>query len=134
MKRQRGSFRPLAHLYAVQESALCRSGRDIPSSVAKWFPDSDDATTLKRDLVDGGTLAGAQVDAILYLCMVDKGRSLPAPSEAGLRNLADKWPTRSADMMRLAEWATTEQSELADVLLATVANVIPPSYTSGPSI
>ena len=127
VKRQRGSFRPLAQLYTVKESALGRSGREIPSSVARWFPDSDDATTLKRDLMDGDILADAQVDAVLYLCTVDKGRSLPAPSEAGLRNLADKWPTRSSDMMRLAEWATTEQGELADALLSTVAKVIPPA-------
>ena len=127
MKRQRGSFRPLTQLYTGKASALGHSGMDIPSSVAKWFPDSDDAATLKRDLMDGGILADAQVDAVFYLCTVDKGRSLPAPSEAGLRNLADKWPTRSSDMMKLAEWATSQAGELADALLSTVAKVIPPS-------
>ena len=93
MKRQRGSFRPLAQLFIIAELATDRSVTNIPSSVAGWFPDPDDASTLKHDLMDGVILKDLQVDAVLYLCEIDKGRSLPAPSEAGLRNLASRWPT-----------------------------------------
>jgi hypothetical protein len=125
VNRQRGSFQPLAQLFAITESALGTSSRDVLWSVTRWFPDLDDASTLKRDLMDGVILADAQVDAVIYLCEVDKGRSLPMPSEAGLRNLAGNWPTRSFDMMRLAEWAATEQGELAGALLLAVAKVVP---------
>jgi GTPase-associated protein 1, N-terminal domain type 1 len=125
VKRQRGSFRPLAQLFGFMESAFGDSSREIPPFVARYFPDIDDASTLKRDLMDGIIFGDAQVDSILFLCEVDKGRSLPMPSKEGLRGFANNWPTRSIDMMRLAEWAATEQGELAEALLSAVAKVIP---------
>lgn len=125
VKRQRGSFRPLAEMFAVSTAAGGASGLDVSASLARWFPEPDDAATLKRDLMDGVILPDAQVEAVLYLCEMDKGRSLPAPSETGLRNLLVNWHARSFDLMRLAEWAATEQGDLADVLLSTVAKVVP---------
>jgi len=125
VKRQRGSFRPLAEVFAISASAGGAAGKDVPASIARWFPEQDDAATLKRDLMDGAVLGDTQVEAVLYLCEIDKGRSLPAPSEIGLRTLGAKWNARSFELMRLAEWAATQQGDLAEVLLSTVAKVVP---------
>lgn len=127
VKRQRGSFRPLTQLFTVTELAAESGGKNVPASVAKWFPDFEDASTLKHDMVNGVIFGDRQIDAIRYLCEVDEGHTLPAPSKAGLHRLASNWPTRSVDIMRLAEWAATEQGELADALLSTVARIVPAS-------
>jgi hypothetical protein len=127
VKRQRGSFRPLAQLFTIVEFKANRSSVNVPKSICGWFPEPDDALTLKHDLIDGIIFEDLQVDAILYLCEADKGRSLPVPSGAGLQNLARHWSARSADMMRLAEWAAIDYGELAANLLSTIAKVIPAS-------
>jgi hypothetical protein len=127
VKRQRGSFRPLTQVYMLVESEVGGSRKDAPSLIARWFQDPDDASTMKHDLMNGQILADVQVDSVLYLCEVDKGRSLPMLSEVGFRNFAGNWPARSADMLKIAEWAATEDGQLAEAILSTVASAIPPA-------
>ncbi|MFC7053074.1 hypothetical protein ACFQI3_10285 [Hansschlegelia quercus] len=125
VKRQRGSFRPLVQLFIASKETKRTPSTYILASVTNAFPEIKDASTLKSDLINGALFAESQVDALLYLCEIDRGRSLPQPSDDGLARVARSWPARSTDMMRLAEWAATHPGRLADALLTTVAQVVP---------
>lgn len=124
--RQRGSFRPLCELFAI-DRRLTAADIDLPRSIAAWFPEPEDAFGLKRDIVDGAILKDHQLDILSFLMAGDGAKAFPLPTEEGVRRLVDLWPDKADAMLALAEDVMSEPGELASSIIGLVLDVIPPS-------
>jgi hypothetical protein len=127
VRKQRGSFRPLCKIFLLDQRQVQSEGTINFSEIAEWFPDGDDASTLKRDLVDGELLAEHQLEILSYLLKQDRGGSFPLPSSEGVAKLSDLWPTQADKMLELAEYAVSHDSDLASSVKQIVLTTIPAS-------
>lgn len=124
VKRPRRSFRPLCETFALERFGTDNSHEAIAGEIVAWFPDKDDAETLKADLVDGTILARHQLDTLLYLEGTDKGESLPYPSSMGMARLASLWPEKAGTILVFADYCVVNQTKLAPFLVGVVSDNI----------
>ncbi|TWA92613.1 hypothetical protein FBZ96_11083 [Bradyrhizobium stylosanthis] len=128
VKKQRGSFRPLCEIFAASlKLSGYQSGPDLVRSISSWFAAKDDAPTLKQSLVDGEVLPRCQLDVLTFLLTQDHGRAFPLPSTGGISRLANFWPEEADKMLDLAEYAISEDSDLALSITGIVLGLIPAS-------
>jgi hypothetical protein len=128
VRKQRGSFKPLCEIFSAglgTKEGLIHT--DLGHSLSNWFPTKDDASTLKSAIVDGEVLPDCQLRVLSYLLKEDITGSLPLPSPAGIDRLANFWPEATEQMLDLAEYAVSEDSELANSVTGIVLSLIPAS-------
>ncbi|MCK1384441.1 hypothetical protein IVB31_09215 [Bradyrhizobium sp. 21] len=128
VKKQRGSFRPLCEIFvAGLQSAGNHSDTDLVRSISNWFTTRDDAPTLKRSVVDGEVLPKYQLDVLSFLLKEDRGQAFPLPSTEGIGRLVNFWPEEADKMLGLAEYAVSEDGNLALSITGIVLGLIPAS-------
>ncbi len=103
VRRQRGSFLPLVEIRNIDIGGVHDSGKRLIEIVTESFSTSDDAKSLKQDLVDGN-LAPIVQPQLLGLVLSDSGNTVfPMPTHSGISKLADLWPDRREEMLSLVE-------------------------------
>lgn len=103
VRRQRGSFLPLAEIKAIDTEGTHDSGERLIEIVTTSFSTLDDAQHLKQDLVDGNLAPVAQPQ-LLQLVLSGAGRAVfPMPTCSGISKLIDLWPERRKEMLSLIE-------------------------------
>jgi hypothetical protein len=128
VKKQRGSFRPLCEIYVSSlQTAESHSDTDFVHAISRWFPAPDDASALKRSIVDGEVLSKCQLDVLSFILKHDKGKTFPLPSSEGIGRLVNFWPEEADEMLDLAEYAISEDGELAFSITGIVLGLIPTS-------
>jgi GTPase-associated protein 1, N-terminal domain type 1 len=126
VKKQRGSFRPLCEIFVSTLSAtVIPTDSDLVRSISGWFPAKDDAFALKRAVVDGEVLPQYQLDVLSFILKQDKGESFPFPSSKGIERLIQFWPEKATKILELAEFAISEDNELALAITGIVLNLVP---------
>jgi hypothetical protein len=55
----------------------------------------------------------------------DKGGSFPFPSSKGIERLIQFWPEKATKILELAEFAISEDNELALAITGIVLNLVP---------
>ncbi|WP_186272024.1 hypothetical protein [Burkholderia gladioli] len=128
VKKQKSSFRPLSELFVLDEyQATEMPAGYILGLLEANFPEPDDGTAVKQDVVDGRILRKYQVDLLKYLLQNPEQKTFPMPSEEGIKNFSQNWPERSGEIMALAESAITDSSELAQQIAQASLNSMPVS-------
>jgi hypothetical protein len=128
VKKQRGSFRPLCEIFISTISDTATPGDlDLIRSISRWFSAKDDAFALKRAIVDGAVLPRCQLDVLSFILKQDKGETFPFPSPSGIERLIQFWPENATKILDLAEFAVSEDNELAFAITGIVLNLIPAS-------
>ncbi len=105
VRRQRGSFRPLAEVNELNNNFDNLSGQELISVVNDYFPSKNDAIKLKQDLVDGVLATPEQAKFIKFILLneYDDNNSFPKPSPEGIIRLRNLWPNYSSDILELIE-------------------------------
>jgi hypothetical protein len=128
VKKQRGSFRPICEIFVSTLSTnATHTDSDLVRSISSWFPAKDDAFALKRAVVDGEILPKCQLDVLSFILKQDKGETFPLPSSVGIERLIHFWPEEAAKILDLAEFAISEDNELALAITGIVLNLVPAS-------
>ena len=125
VRKQRGSFRPLCEIDAVRHSAPRGVGRKLVQLVQFSFPESDDASRLKQDIVDGQIAPTGQLEVLSILMATGKGAQLPAPTMESVEGLARFWPEHESELMELAEEAASSDAPAGRAILETITRAIP---------
>lgn len=103
VRRQRGSFLPLVEIRNIDICGDPDSSKRLIEIVNESFSTSDDAKSLKQDLVDGNLAPIAQ-PLLLEVVLSDAGNTVfPMPTHSGVSKLADLWPERREEMLSLVE-------------------------------
>ncbi len=124
VRRQRGSFRPLA-IIGTQDSAVPGTGTGVVALVTQAFPDRDDAATLKQDVVDGVVAPGAQLDVLRHVLSGGGDVVFPPPTEAGVARLSRLWPVRPNDLLHMAETTADIAEPLGRAVFETITEAVP---------
>ncbi|WP_315753458.1 MULTISPECIES: hypothetical protein [unclassified Bradyrhizobium] len=127
VKKQRGSFRPLCETFVSNRQTGGEVADNFVHAISRWFPSKDDALALKQDVVDGELFAERQLDVLSFILKQDKGETFPLPSSEGVGRLSNLWPGQADAMLELAEYAISEDSELAISITGIVLGLIPTS-------
>lgn len=130
--RERFNF--LADLYISihGDPSVTSSHEDILLRVEKILPDPEDGKVLKSDLVEGERNTYSLVSAIdplenlKFFILHPRVKGLPRPDDNTLSYLRKLWPTRSEEILTLAEQAINSRSFLCQSILAQVARLIEP--------
>jgi hypothetical protein len=126
VKRQRGSFRPLCTTFVQSMDLSYRlEVVDCLERIPEWFPEKDDAAKLKQDIADGQVPNFSQLDLLFMLLKGDGSKSLWLPSVEGEARLARLWPGRANEMLKLANTAISQDSDLARSVASLIFRVIP---------
>lgn len=125
VRKQRGSFRPLASISALSGGAELGSGAAILELITHSFPELEDAALLKQDVVDGVVVPGAQLDVLWYVLANGGDAVFPPPTEAGVSRLALLWPVRPDDLLNIAETTADGEEPLARAMFNTVTGAVP---------
>ena len=124
VRRQRGSFRPLATI-ATLDPAAPNTGAEVLALVTRAFPDRDDAATLKQDVVDGVVAPGAQLDALWQVLSGGGDAVFPPPTKAGVARLTQLWPVRPDDLLHIAETTADSAKPLGRAVFQTITGAVP---------
>lgn len=127
VRKQRGSFRPLADIYAASINGFLRHA-DVVSLidiVRSAFPEPDDALRLKDDLMSGLFAEEAQVEVLCYALQKSE-TSFPVPSPRYFASLTRFWPSRSKSIINLAQVGLDRRDELGVMALRMIADVLDP--------
>lgn len=125
VRKQRGSFRPLASVFALGDGAELGTGATLLELITQAFPDLDDAALLKQDVIDGAIVSGAQLDVLWYVLANGGSQVFPPPTEAGVARLALLWPMRPDDLLHMAETTADDEDPLAKAVFTTVTSAVP---------
>lgn len=112
VRRQRGSFRPLVEVKAIDNAAVPDSGPRLIEIVTKSFPGLDDAHGLKQDLIDGTLVAPAQAQLLRFVLSSDGEAVFPPPTSLGIAKLANFWPEKPEELLQLAEASMSADDSL----------------------
>lgn len=127
VRKQRGSFRPLVEIKAMDSRAPTNSGQQLIDLVASAFPGLDDAKLLKQDLVDGELAPAAQAEIIRFVISNDDQSLFPIPTKAGINKLSKLWPKQSDEILRLGEITADASGALSKSIFKVIINCIPMS-------
>ncbi|STR60881.1 Uncharacterised protein [Klebsiella pneumoniae] len=118
VRKQRGSFKPLAEIYSLSYETNTESILRIIEIVAEAFPTLNDANHLKQDLVDGGFAGQGQITLLnnLILSFEEEGAVFPPITTAGFDNLTGFWPRQSESVLNLLDLASQSKSESGEVI------------------
>jgi hypothetical protein len=106
VKHQRRSFRPLCELYLIDADLEASDpSAKIIDIVASSFADAGDASSLKKDIVEGKLLSGSQLDVLDHMLTKNGQQLFPMPSSESVGRLAQLWPTQSERLLDLAKRA-----------------------------
>ncbi|PWK39034.1 GAP1-N1 domain-containing protein [Pseudomonas sp. OV226] len=103
VRRQRGSFLPLVEIRDIDIGGGHDSGKRLIEIVTESFSASDDAKSLKQDLVDGNLASIAQPQLLRSVLSGTGNTVFPMPTHSGVSKLADLWPERREEMISLVE-------------------------------
>lgn len=125
VKRQRGSFRPLVNVELLHLSDKPDAGPNLLKLITDAFPDTNDAVTLKQDIIDGELVPRAQLDVFWFVLANGGGAVFPPPSDVGVSRLAQLWPNRPDDLLHLAERTADAKDELGKSVFEAVTSAVP---------
>jgi GTPase-associated protein 1, N-terminal domain type 1 len=125
VKRQRGSFRPLINVELLHRSDKPDAGPSLLKLITEAFPKSNDAVTLKQDIIDGVLVPHAQLDVFWFVLANGGGAVFPLPSGSGVSRLAQLWPDRPDDLLHLAERTADARDELGKSVFEAVTSAVP---------
>jgi len=118
VRRQRGAFRPLTEIHLLDKRESVDKTIHLFSLICRSFPESNEALSLKQDLVDGQIVSCAQ--AGLIQMMLDEGSEaasvLPVPTTQGVERLAALCSNRPQVIIGLLDITLRRQGLLAKQL------------------
>ncbi|WP_393935512.1 hypothetical protein [Aeromonas rivipollensis] len=125
MRKQRGSFRPLVEINALDHDSQVNAGLRVVEIVTDAFPARDDAVFLKQDLVDGVLVAHAQAELIRSVVLHERdGISVfPSPTATGIARLAHLWPQRPDEILQLAEMTAETDAPIGKLVFANIIEI-----------
>jgi hypothetical protein len=135
IRRGRDRFRFLAELYLSTRTASLSDGQlaNTLVSVSQGLPSPDDGRVLKEDLVSCGRNQfsllppGDPLDTIQYFVSNSESEILPPPPVNAFASVSELWPTRSDEILSIAEQAAEKTSALGKMLLERLAKVVEPA-------
>ncbi len=124
VRKQRGSFRPLVEVKAIDYEAVEDSGKRLIEIVTDSFPALDDAAHLKQDLVDGVLVPPAQAELLRFV-LSNKGEAVfPPPTSTGVARLAHFWLEKSDEILPLAEITADAEDSLGRSVFETLTSSV----------
>ncbi|UZE61063.1 hypothetical protein [Aeromonas veronii] len=125
VRKQRGSFRPLVEINALDHDSQVNAGLRVVEIVTDAFPARDDAVFLKQDLVDGVLVAHAQAELIRSVVLHERdGISVfPSPTATGIARLAHLWPQRPDEILQLAEMTAETDAPIGKLVFANIIEI-----------
>ncbi|MFQ0829071.1 hypothetical protein AAH211_11195 [Serratia fonticola] len=126
VRRQRGSFRPLVEINALDRDAQDNSAQRIIEIVTEAFPTLDDAVYLKQDLIDGVLVADAQAELIQFIVLNEMSGTaiFPTPTATGIAKLSHLWPQRPEKILQLLEITSDIEEPIGRLVFETVINIV----------
>ena len=126
VRRQRGSFRPLVEINALDHDDQVNSGQRMIEVVTNAFPALDDAVSLKQDLVDGVLVAHAQAELVRLVVLHEREgiAVFPSPTASGIARLTHLWPQRPDEILLLAEMTADTEAPIGKLVFSNVINMI----------
>lgn len=126
VRRQRGSFRPLVEINALDHDTQANSGLRVIEIVTDAFPARDDAVFLKQDLVDGVLVAHAQAELIRSVVLHERDgiAVFPSPTATGIARLAHLWPQRPDEILHLAEMTADTDTPIGKLVFENIIDII----------
>ncbi len=126
VRRQRGSFRPLVTIYLMHNEKKESSGSKILEMITDAFPDSNDALSLKQDIIDGKIVPQAQLDVLWLVLESEVIGCFPKPSKRGLDRLKTMWIDRPQDLLHLAESTAKAKGGIGQAIFEAIAESVTP--------
>lgn len=135
VRRGRERFRFLAELYLSTRIASLADGQleAILIRVSQVMPILDDGRALKEDLVACGHSQysllppGDPLDTVKFFVRHPEVDGLPVLPAKAFESVSDFWPSRSDEILSLAERAAESTSQLGEMFLKRLAAVVDPS-------
>ncbi|WP_174868524.1 hypothetical protein [Pectobacterium polaris] len=124
VRKQRGSFRPLAEIHLLDNEPQDAAER-VQSLISRNFPDEHDALCLKQDLIDGVLVSGAQAELVMSALEDERqGRQIfPLPTASGVERLANLWPSQAEKILLLLQMTVDVQDGLGALIRPMLLNV-----------
>lgn len=128
----REQFNFLANLYLSSHQNLLgiNSYEDMLLQVAKTLPDPEDGKALKSDLVEGSRNTYSLMPAVdplehlMFFVQHPLVKGLPLPVDSTLSHLQPLWPTRSEEIIILAEQSLKTNSTLRESILTQLTELM----------
>ncbi|HEI9851336.1 TPA: hypothetical protein SLN67_004417 [Serratia marcescens] len=126
VRKQRGSFRPLAEINILNKNTKIKSAQRVIDLVTDAFPSLDDAVYLKQDLIDGKIISHEQVDLIrlIILSEIDGVSIFPPPTSIGLARLMLLWPQYPDEILPLAELTVKHKGPIGKIIFEKIISII----------
>ncbi|EBG2006502.1 MULTISPECIES: GAP1-N1 domain-containing protein [unclassified Enterobacter] len=126
VRKQRGSFRPLAEIHSLGYKSQVGAVQRIINIISESFPTLNDAKHLKQHLVDG-ILAGHEQIMLITNIMLsgnEKEIMFPAITMAGVDNLIGFWPQKAKSVLDLFILSSHSSSESGRVIFESLIETI----------
>lgn len=126
VRRQRGSFRPLVEVKALDLDVNSNSTKRVIDIVTDAFPTLDDAMLLKQDLVNGVLVAHEHAELIRYMVLNEEtvATVFPPPTATGIAKLAHLWPKRPDEILQIAEITVDTVQPIGRLVFEAVIEIV----------
>ncbi|WP_157404858.1 GAP1-N1 domain-containing protein [Pseudomonas putida] len=117
VKKQKASFKPLVELSLLNNKPTADATDKVLRILAEAFPSTEDAKSLKQDLINGDLIPSAQPGLVYSLLMSESADILPMPSADGLARIANLDPKSSHHLVQMAELAIISKTPISSTIL-----------------
>ncbi|MDK9585738.1 GAP1-N1 domain-containing protein [Lelliottia wanjuensis] len=126
VRKQRGSFKPLAEVYTLDDDVQEYSVQSIINIVFDAFSAPNDACYLKQDLVDGVLANYVQVKLVKFLILSEEERNevFPNLTTLGITNLKNLWPQHAEALLKLVTVASDSESSMSRMVFQAIIETI----------
>lgn len=127
VRKQRGSFRPLADIYAASVGSFADKSEEetVIDVVRSAFAEPDDALQLKEDLMSGRLVGEMQIDVLGHALQMSD-LSFPDPVPQYFTNLSRFWPSRSRALIELSRTGLNRGDDLGEIVVRAIADIVDP--------
>ena len=126
VRRQRGSFKPLVEIEILDHSNQTNAKKNVVEIVSAFFPELNDAISLKQDLVNGELVQSAYTEIIKHILSPEyiETNSFPDPSNIGIAKLKKLWPSQADDALQIIRCTDSSEKEIAKIISDTLFETI----------
>ena len=117
VRKLKNSFKPLCNLKLFENSVDKDSAERIISVLKKDFPNSNDAISLKKDILDGEIFSKIQIEILLHLLSPENNDMVLTPNSENFGKALAIHPNRTNEFLEIAELLVDKKYSRKSIIL-----------------